>query len=263
MSEWQFEKTLSVGHILTTASLIVTAFVYVTKLEQRISLLEQRLETETELRKENDSTLRAADTILRGEVKAEIRDLALKIDRLYEIRKSSRETVMPKLTDELWLMAKADYEIGGLGVSDIARKYCVAKSTVSARAKKENWQANKTEQAEQLKANAIIDLVNVERTTERTLSAVERQCFDQVVADNVAFRLQSDKNMQAVEQKVMQMLDDIERPSEAKAIMDVLKTHREARLGKMPDTQVNIQNNGVESLTRIERIVVDGTHTQD
>ena len=61
---------------------------------------------------------------------------------------------MARLTPELWAMARADFEIRGLSVTELAKKYGCAKSSVSERAKAEGWKPNKTEQAVTEKANA-------------------------------------------------------------------------------------------------------------
>lgn len=150
------------------------------------------------------------------------------------------------------MAAKADFEIGGLSVSEIARKYGIAKSSVSAKSR--NWEPNKTERSVCKKANAIIELAEVGTETEQKLNAVERVVFDRVVADDVAFRLQNDADMEAVREHAMNLLPLIEKPLDAKLLMETLRIQREARLGKVPDTMVQVNNNAPQ---RIERVVVD------
>lgn len=156
---------------------------------------------------------------------------------------------MARLTVEQWIAARADFEIADMGITEIADKYGVSKSTVSERAKKDGWERGKTEQAKQSKTNAIIALAEVSEQTERTLNRTEQIVFDRVVGEALEFRLQSDERMQRVEDKVMELLPLVERPSDAKLIMETLRIHREARLGKSPDNQVNIQNTSPSAIT--------------
>ena len=155
---------------------------------------------------------------------------------------------MARLSAEQWAMARADFEIRGLSVSEIARQYGCAKSAVSMRAKADGWQAGKTEQAVADKSNAIMQLARVEQETEQKLNATERAVFDAVVRDDVAFRLQNDADMEAVRQHVMMLLATTEKATDAKAIMETLRIQREARLGKAPDTAIQINNNSAPEI---------------
>lgn len=150
---------------------------------------------------------------------------------------------MARLSAEQWAMARADFEIRGLSVTEIARQYGCAKSAVSMRAKADGWQAGKTEQAVADKSNAIMQLARVEQETEQKLNATERAVFDAVVRDDVAFRLQNDADMEAVREHAMSLLPLIEKPLDAKLLMETLRIQREARLGKAPDTAIQINNN--------------------
>ena len=113
---------------------------------------------------------------------------------------------MARLSAEQWAMARADFEIRGLSVTEIARQYGCAKSAVSMRAKADGWQAGKTEQAVTDKVNAIMQLARVEQETELKLNATERAVFDTVVMDDVAFRAQNDADLEAVCRHMMTLL---------------------------------------------------------
>lgn len=144
---------------------------------------------------------------------------------------------------EIWLAAQADYEIGGKSMSEIARLYGISKAAVSAKAKEQGWEPNKTERSVSEKSSAIIALAKVNQETEQKLNNVERAVFDRVVADDVAFRLQNDADMEAVREHAMSLLPLIEKPLDAKLLMETLRIQREARLGKVPDTMVQVNNN--------------------
>ncbi|MDP8078348.1 hypothetical protein [Phocoenobacter skyensis] len=151
---------------------------------------------------------------------------------------------MARLTVEQWEQAKADYEIAGLTQRQIAEKYKVSAGAVGQRASKENWETKQeTKQDKTNKVNAIIELARIENKTKQELSNVEQAVFDISVADEVNFRLQNDKDMDSVRDKAMELLKGVKRASDVKQIMDTLRIQREARLGKSPDTAIQINNN--------------------
>nr|DAN84303.1 MAG TPA: SatD family (SatD) [Caudoviricetes sp.] len=161
---------------------------------------------------------------------------------------------MARLTAEQWAVARADFEIRGLSVTEVAKKYGCAKSSVSERAKAEGWKPNKTEQAVAEKSNAIIKLARTELETEQNLTPAERAVFDAVVMDDVTFRAQNDADLEAVCKHIMALLPGVDKPADAKVIVEALRIARECRLGKTPDTAIQINNNAP---ARIERVIVD------
>ena len=93
---------------------------------------------------------------------------------------------MPRLSNELWEKAKADYEIRGMGVRDIARQYGVSPSAVSLRVKTHNWKQSKTEHLISRKVNAIKEINDVtEQTAQQKLTLIERYAFDKEVDERL------------------------------------------------------------------------------
>ncbi|MDO4642514.1 MAG: hypothetical protein Q4A74_01585 [Cardiobacteriaceae bacterium] len=156
---------------------------------------------------------------------------------------------MARLSAEQWIAARADYEIRGLSQAEIMRKYGVTRGAVSQRVAAENWQAGKTKRLQEKKASAIIALAETEQEAKQTkLNNVERAAFEIAVRDEVDFRLQNDADMEAVRQHVMALLPAVDKPQDAKAVMDTLRIQREARLGKAPDTAIQINNNATPEI---------------
>ena len=157
---------------------------------------------------------------------------------------------MARLSVEQWLAARADFEIAGMSVSEIARRYNVAKSSVSDKVKAQGWKPNKTERSVCKKANAIIELAEVGTETEQKLNAVERAVFDRAVADEVAFRTLSDARMEAAALVAMRLLEGADKVSDVKLVMETLRIQREAMLGRVPDTMVQVNNgmSGIDAL---------------
>jgi nucleoid DNA-binding protein len=57
------------------------------------------------------------------------------------------------------------------------------------------------------------------------------------------FEIDSNKKMALIDKKNLDLLEMAERPSDVKAIMETHIKHREARLGKSPETAIQINNN--------------------
>ena len=161
---------------------------------------------------------------------------------------------MARLTPELWEAARADYEIRGMTQRDIAKKYGVSAGAVGTKASKDGWVQGKTEQLSKDKANAIIELAEVEREIEQKLSRTERAVLDSVVMDEVAFRMQNDADFEAVCRHVMTLLPGMDKAADVKTVAETLRIARESRLGKTPDTAIQINNSAP---ARIERVIVD------
>ena len=145
---------------------------------------------------------------------------------------------MARLTEDEWLQAQADYEARSLSFNELSEKYGVDKSAISRRRKKENWEKGKSQPLINKKVKIINELKDIEKESQ-PLSQPHLLAVD----EEVKFKLSSDRDMQAIQNKVNQMLHDIDNPNHALALMNATKIHREARLGKGIETQVNVQTN--------------------
>lgn len=149
---------------------------------------------------------------------------------------------MARLTPEQWERARADYEVSGNSLRDVAKEYCVSPSTVARRAEKENWIQGKTQHLVAKKKNAIKELHETQQQTQHlnaTLqiaidTEVQKQLEDEQIFINAA------KYNQMVANELLQSDDDLS--------MTTIDTHSRLThrnkvtvLGKEPDTA--IQNN--------------------
>lgn len=73
---------------------------------------------------------------------------------------------MARLTGEQWEQAKAEYEVRGVSLGDISKRYCVNVSSVSRRAKAEGWTQGKMQGLAERKVNALKELAQVETQTQ-------------------------------------------------------------------------------------------------
>ena len=98
------------------------------------------------------------------------------------------------------------------------------------------------------KVNALVS-VNIElsKQSEREVNAVIKE-----VNDEVAFRLRSDRDLQAIQDKGNSMIDSLDSPQGVLALMTATVRHREARLGKSPDTAIQINTSSAQVITASE-----------
>jgi hypothetical protein len=148
---------------------------------------------------------------------------------------------MARLSKEQWDKVKADYITGRYSTRALAEKHGVSNAAVSKKANSEGWQVIEPGVVDNLVRSKIVVDHGLEKLAE--VNKVNSVNLIDSVNELVEFELKSNKRMAMVEDKAMDMLTMIEKPTDAKAIMDTLVKHREARLGKSPDTAIQINNN--------------------
>lgn len=73
---------------------------------------------------------------------------------------------MARLTAEQWEAARAEYEVRGVSLGDVARRFGVATSSVSRRANVEGWVQGKMQGLVEMKVTAVKALAEVETQTQ-------------------------------------------------------------------------------------------------
>ena len=73
---------------------------------------------------------------------------------------------MARLTPEQWEQARAEYEVRGLSLGEVAGRFAVATSSVSRRAKAEGWVQGKMQDLAERKASALNELAHIETQTQ-------------------------------------------------------------------------------------------------
>lgn len=73
---------------------------------------------------------------------------------------------MARLTADQWEQARAEYEVRGVSLGDLAKRYCVATSSVSRKAKAEGWVQGKMQDLADRKVAAVKALAEVETQTQ-------------------------------------------------------------------------------------------------
>lgn len=77
---WHIKKEIQLGHLLTTLTIAVSVVLYVSKLEQRIALIEAQVLTQRDRDDRQDRTTAEAMSLLR----AQLERMENKLDRVLE-----------------------------------------------------------------------------------------------------------------------------------------------------------------------------------
>ena len=148
---------------------------------------------------------------------------------------------MARLTDEQWALFDAEYRATTEGSKPIIRyaeKYGCTESAIRQRIKNKGLIGGETSDYIEKKIKLVKDLQEFKRETSDKTSEELR-----VVDDIVEFRIRNDYDLQAIQSRLMDMLPAIDSPQGILAAMTATTKHREAKLGKQPDTAIQINNN--------------------
>lgn len=144
---------------------------------------------------------------------------------------------MARLTNAQWAEVRAAYEVKNVSTRELAGDFGVSETAIRKKALAECWVKGGSSHLVDANLQIIKDISSVSSQS----SQLSSQHLD-VISDEVSFRLQSDKDMQAIQKVVNSMAAKIENPVHALALMNATVKHREARLGKSPDTAIQINN---------------------
>lgn len=113
----------------------------------------------------------------------------------------------------------------------------VSDTAIRKKAEKDGWIKCGSSHLIGMKLNVINDVAEISSQS----SHLSSQHISAIDAE-VSFKLSNDKDLQAIQDKVNLMVANIDNPSHALALMTATVKHREARLGKSPDTAIQINN---------------------
>jgi len=148
---------------------------------------------------------------------------------------------MGRLKDSQWSEIRAHYATGRYPNRDLGETYGVSHVAIQKRAKAEGWVKADPDKVDMLiKAKAAYDS---EVTKLPVVTKTDFGNFSMAIDILAEFENRSNERMAKVENKAMDLLDSLEKPSEVKALMETIVKHREARLGRSPDTAIQINNN--------------------
>jgi hypothetical protein len=79
-STWHLDKTFNISHAITTIAIVVSLFSWGSKIDTRISLVEQQLAAQARLDEQQDKRMKEAVDNIRSDITL----VSMKLDRLIE-----------------------------------------------------------------------------------------------------------------------------------------------------------------------------------
>ncbi len=144
---------------------------------------------------------------------------------------------MARLSEYTWGVIKADFEVKSISNRALAEQYGITETAIRKRASRDGWIRGGSSRLIEKKINVINEVYEISSQSSR-LSSQHIAAID----EEVLFRLQNDKDLQFIQDKINVLAKQIDNPSHALALMTATVKHREARLGKSPDTAIQINN---------------------
>lgn len=149
---------------------------------------------------------------------------------------------MARLTEQQWELARADYEVRGVSIRQIAKEYDVAPSTISRRANKDGWVEGKTQHLVERKVNAVRELQDTQQQMQH-LNATQIAVIDNEVERRLRLEKRFTESALRNQELADQMLNSCVEMKELKSHADLTAKNKETILGKQPDTAIQINNN--------------------
>lgn len=142
---------------------------------------------------------------------------------------------MGRLSAEKWEMARAEYEVRGISLGEIARRYAVDIAAVSRRAKKEGWIQGKSQGLVERKVAAVKEIMAVKRESQG-LPLTYQHTIESVAKE----RLQADGALAAFDlaliRKGMALLEEVADPSD----FELLARSRKHLAPQTPKNEVKV-----------------------
>lgn len=144
---------------------------------------------------------------------------------------------MARLNEAQWQQVKAAYEVRNLSNRELADKFQVSEGAIRLRAKEGGWIKGQSTHLVDKNISILNDIKSLGAQT--TQLSTQHQA---AISDEVQFRIDSDKDMAAIQTKANLLINAIDSPVAAAQLMALTVKHREARLGKQPNVAVNVVN---------------------
>ena len=163
---------------------------------------------------------------------------------------------MARLTQDQWNEVKAIYALGQEPVLSIAKRFGVSHTAINKKANDEKWErldgstvSNAIESRAALKSEVSKVSKSMKLETLHVETEIDRIASDRAKIESVGMLLVD---------KIAQMADMVEKPSDIQALASAHKSLYEPRFKTSPDTAIQINNN---TPTRLERVVIDVSPT--
>ncbi|MDQ6988469.1 MAG: hypothetical protein Q9M19_01205 [Mariprofundaceae bacterium] len=144
-----------------------------------------------------------------------------------------------------WAAIRDDYEIHGLSYSQLTDKHGVGRGNISTRAKKEGWNKEEIEQVISDKVNGNIAMANLDKKIEQQYGT-RSILIDKEVESRLELEGMYADSLKLNQSLANENLKGLGNGAELQHInlhSQITNRNKDGALGKMPTTQVNIQNN--------------------
>jgi hypothetical protein len=148
---------------------------------------------------------------------------------------------MPRLTQEQWERARAEYEVRGVSLYALAKAYGVTHRAVAKRAVSETWERGKSSILVTRKVAAVKEIQAVDAESS-ILSDTYRHTIDTVVREQLEEAGAIAELGRAIAKKGLEILRKIESPTELETLARVKRSLTPPPApAKSGDTTVNVQ----------------------
>jgi len=143
-----------------------------------------------------------------------------------------------------WVKIRDAFEIEGLSYAKITKKFGVAKATISEKVKKEGWIKGKAEHIISSKVLNIKEKNEIEQRTEQEFGgrsdAINKEVENRLRLEGL-FTNSLEYN-QKLANKTLKKLAENAELQDLNLHSQITNRNKDGIIGKMPQTQVNIQN---------------------
>lgn len=152
---------------------------------------------------------------------------------------------MGRLTSDQWEQVKADYEVRGTSLKELAKRYGVDRAAISRKAKKEGWIQGKSHTLVERKVTAIKEIAQI-NSESHTLPVTFQHTIDSVVKE----RLQADGLMASLDVAICAKAIELARAASSPEELESLSRTRKNLAPQIPKegTTVNVQQANCASI---------------
>ncbi|MDR1685210.1 MAG: hypothetical protein LBR82_02010 [Desulfovibrio sp.] len=149
---------------------------------------------------------------------------------------------MPRLTSDQWEQARAEYEVRGLPLLQIADRIGVDVAAVHRKSKKEAWVKGKSQSLVERKVTAVKELLSVDAESQK-LPLTFRHTIDTVVREQLEEAGELSSFSRAIIRKGHEILRKIEKADEWETMTRGKRNLSPPAPAKGDTTTVNVQAN--------------------
>ena len=169
---------------------------------------------------------------------------------------------MARLTKDEWGLVQSDWCTGRYTTRELGERFGTSHTAIQKKALSEEWK--------KLDPKVVSDYISAKVSINEEVSKVAK--VSKVDSGNLSksldvlaeFEIDSNEYMQVMDSHGKKLLSEVDDPTKLKALMETHIKHREARLGKSPDTAIQINNNQSSTAESSQAVLaaIEAKHSQ-